>query len=86
MDNSDLLNKVHNRMVNDLLKNKGSNDAGPGIMKHIIDRDQMLRKAIADLYVSLEKLNDPKLAIEMLADHITMMVEMLNQFKGKAGR
>ncbi|HON78259.1 MAG TPA: hypothetical protein PK544_07190 [Spirochaetota bacterium] len=86
MDNSDLLNRVHNRMVNDLLKNKSTKDAGPGVMKHIIDRDQVLRKAIADLYVSLEKLNDPKLAVEMLAEHITMMVEMLNQFKGKAGR
>ena len=86
MDNSDLLNRVHNRMVNDFLKNKNANDAGPGVMKHIIDRDQVLRKAIADLYVSLEKLNDPKLAVEMLAEHITMMVEMLNQFKGRAGR
>lgn len=84
MDNSDLLNKVHNRMVNDLLRNKSSQNAGPGVMKHIIDRDQALRKAIADLYMSLEKINDPKLAIEMLAEHITMMVEMLNQFKGKA--
>ncbi len=86
MDNSDLLKRVHNRMVSELLKAQGNDAPNAVILKQIIDKDQNLRKAIAELYFSLEKVNDPKLAVELLADHIAMMVDMLNQLKGGSSR
>jgi 5'-deoxynucleotidase YfbR-like HD superfamily hydrolase len=55
-------------------------------VKKLMEKDQALRKNIADLFVTLNELNDPRIAIEMLADHIAMMVEMLNEFKKSAGK
>jgi len=83
MDKSDILNRVHRRMVNDLAGGKGG-ERSPAAVREIIEKDQQLRKAIAELYFSLEKLSDPKISVELLSDHVAMMVDMINQLKGKA--
>lgn len=84
-DPQDILKKVHGRMMGNL---RGSEGGAPSneTVQAIVARDQNLRKAIADLYMVLEQVNDRKLAVDLLAEHITMMVEMLNHFKGGGAR
>lgn len=82
MDPNDILNKVHRRVLDNIQKKGGAQDqSADGIIKGIIAKDQALRKAVADLYAKLVELNDPTVAVEMLAEHIAIMVEMLNDFK-----
>ena len=86
MDYNELLNKVHKRVVGNL---QGGGEGDPAAMervKKLMAKDQALRKNIADLFVTLNELNDPRIAIDILADHITIMVEMLNEFKKAAGK
>ena len=49
--------------------------------KQVLELDQQLRKLIADYYMSLKEINDSEKAVKLLAEHITIMVEMLNDFK-----
>ncbi len=51
------------------------------ILKRIIEKDSNLSKTVADYYMSLKELNDPAKAVELLARHVAMMVEMINDFK-----
>lgn len=53
----------------------------PDQLKKVIDIDQQLRKMIAEYYMELMKLNDHARSVEMLADHVAIMVEMINEFK-----
>jgi len=86
MDNSDILNKVHKRMLSNLQGRGESDSSAVERVKSIMSKDQALRKAVADLYVKLNELNDPRLAIEVLAEHIAILVEMLNEFKKSTGK
>ena len=52
-------------------------------MKKLLAKDQTLRKEIADLFVTLNELQDPAMAVKLLADHIAILVEMLNEFKAQ---
>ena len=81
MDSSDILNKVHKRMLANLQGREGADSVAVERVKGIMTKDQVLRKAVADLYVNLIELNDRPLAIEVLAEHIAILVEMLNEFK-----
>lgn len=45
--------------------------------------DQKLRKVIAEYYMALNEMGDPKKAIDLLSDHVAIMVEMINEFKNK---
>lgn len=83
-DPSEILKKVHGRMMNGMQGKEGSGPSNETVQA-IVARDQNLRKAIADLYMLLEQVDDRRLAVELLAEHITMMVEMMNHFKGGAG-
>jgi hypothetical protein len=83
MDPNDILNKVHKRVLDSIQKREGTQPAAADGVKGVIAKDQALRKAVADLYVKLNELNDPSMAVEMLAEHIAIMVEMLNDFKKK---
>jgi hypothetical protein len=56
------------------------NNIPPGI-KNIIDLDKNLRKNVTEYYFALCKLNDPAKAIELLAGHVAIMVEMINELK-----
>lgn len=53
------------------------------LVKAVVAVDQEVRKAIMNLYTSLEELNDPKVAIELLSEHVAIIVEMINQYKNK---
>lgn len=80
MNNSELLNSIHRRMVNELLNRSSGRSAAPQL-KEIIAIDQNLRKEIADLYTRLVDLEDPEMAINILSDHVAIMVEMIVSFK-----
>ncbi|HPW52442.1 MAG TPA: hypothetical protein PKV85_08790, partial [Spirochaetota bacterium] len=49
----------------------------------IIERDKLVRKSVADLYSVLTQSNQPDLAVKLLADHVAIMVDMINEFKSK---
>lgn len=55
----------------------------PENLKIVLEQDQVLRKQIAEFYLSLEKLRMPAKAVELLAEHVAIMVEMINEFKQK---
>lgn len=82
MDNKSILDKVHKRAVEGIRGNPGKDSASPVHVKGVMEKDQMLRKSVAELYMGLKELNDPSVAIEVLAEHIAIMVEMLKEFKG----
>lgn len=50
-------------------------------LESVFDKDRTLRKEIADYYMLLKELNDPDKAVQLLAEHVTIMVEMINEFK-----
>lgn len=43
--------------------------------------DQVLRKLIAEYYMALNEMKDPGKSVELLASHVAIMVEMINEFK-----
>lgn len=58
----------------------GSSTAGNRGMEGLMEKDSKVRKAIADLYISLNG-QKPDLAIGMLAEHVAIIVDMINEFK-----
>ncbi len=50
-------------------------------IESMIHLDQKLRKFIAEYYLELNKLNDSATAIKLLAGHVAIMVEMINDMK-----
>lgn len=47
----------------------------------VIELDRKLRADITRYYFALQKMNDPAKSIELLAGHVAIMVEMINEFK-----
>lgn len=47
----------------------------------VIELDKKLRADITQYFFALQKLNDPAKSIELLAGHVAIMVEMINDFK-----
>ncbi|MCX7678052.1 MAG: hypothetical protein N2316_02420 [Spirochaetes bacterium] len=86
MDPNDIIRKVHRRVLNSIQNKSGKTANATEGMKAIIEKDQALRKSVADLYATLVEANDPALAVELLAEHIAIMVEMINEFKNKITR
>jgi len=81
MDNSELLKRVHKRMVDGLL-NRGDGQADRN-MAGISAMDEKLRKSIAELYLALEEAGNSPMAVDLLAEHVAILVEMINHFKSK---
>lgn len=52
-------------------------------MEGVLEKDSRVRKAIADLYMALEESGRPDVAVNLLADHVAIMVDMINEFKNK---
>ena len=50
-------------------------------LSKVLELDKKLRKIIADYYFALNEMGDPTHAVQMLAEHITILVEMLNDLK-----
>jgi len=59
------------------------NENVPQNLQRVLQIDQKVRKDIADLFMSLNDLNDPHKSIEILADHVAMMIEMINEVKSQ---
>lgn len=53
----------------------------PQGIANVIELDRKLRNDIAQYFFTLQKLNDPAKSIELLAGHVAIMVEMINEFK-----
>jgi len=53
----------------------------PQGFNNVIELDRKLRKDITEYYFALEKINDPAKAVELLAGHVAIMVEMINELK-----
>ncbi|HNX22610.1 MAG TPA: hypothetical protein PKG60_01085 [Spirochaetota bacterium] len=53
----------------------------PQGINNVIELDRKLRKDITEYFFALNKLNDPAKAVELLAGHVAIMVEMINELK-----
>lgn len=81
------LDNVHKQVLNSILRrdnNSGPAQHGPqGSPDAIAQKDAELRQAVSDLYMTLSENAAPDQAIDILATHVAMMVEMINEFKSK---
>ena len=57
------------------------NSSVPPHLNAVIEFDKKLRGDIAQYFFALQKMNDPAKAVELLASHVAIMVEMINEFK-----
>lgn len=80
MDTRDRLNKVHDKVMDDLFKNKAVNSPKQ-LAESVAKADQKVRGAVGELFMALDAMNDPAIAIDVLSDHAAILVEMINQFK-----
>lgn len=55
----------------------------PPQYRHAIELDRNLRKSVAEYFFALNDMKDPAKAVEMLAGHVAIMVEMINELKKK---
>ncbi len=53
----------------------------PQGLNSVIEMDRKLRKDITEYFFALSKLNEPAKAVELLAGHVAIMVEMINELK-----
>ena len=53
----------------------------PQKYKKVLEMDQVLRKLIAEYYMALNEIDDRGKSVELLASHVAIMVEMINEFK-----
>lgn len=53
----------------------------PQKYKKVLEMDQVLRKLIAEYYMALNEMGDKGRSVELLASHVAIMVEMINEFK-----
>jgi hypothetical protein len=79
------LDRVHNHVLNQILgRQRPGGDAGQpagGDIERVTRLDRAVRQSVGDLYMALTELNRPDMAIDMLAEHVAMMVEMINEQK-----
>ncbi|MCU0843914.1 MAG: hypothetical protein MUC76_03195 [Spirochaetes bacterium] len=79
-DPKDLLHRVHHRVLDEM---QGGGDArSRDAAGKIGEADRNLRKAIAALYLALEEIDSPAVAVEILSEHAAMLVDMIRQIKG----
>jgi len=53
----------------------------PQKYQNVLEKDQVLRKFIAEYYMALSEMKDPGKSVELLASHVAIMVEMIKEFK-----
>ena len=53
----------------------------PQKYQKVLGMDQVLRKLIAEYYMALNEMKDSGKSVELLASHVAIMVEMINEFK-----
>lgn len=75
------MSEIHKKVLNDILGRGSQRQQGNESVSVITEKDKIVRQAISDLYFSLIKANNPEIAINMLAEHVAIMVDMINEFK-----
>jgi hypothetical protein len=73
-DPKDLLNRVHRRVLDEM--RAGSDPAPADAQQKVGEADRNLRKAIAALYLALDELGKPTMAVDILAEHAAMLIDM----------
>ncbi len=53
----------------------------PPQFRHVIELDRNLRKNITEYFFALNEMKDPAKSIELLAGHVAIMLEMINELK-----
>ncbi len=53
------------------------------VPRNVANLDKQLRQDIAELYMALDEIPDRALAIDILAEHVAMMVDMINELKSR---
>lgn len=76
------MNSMHKKVLNEILKQNNTDSVSAGAAS-VVEKDKRLRQEIAELYALLQNLQDPAAAINLLSDHVAMMVNMINEFKGQ---
>lgn len=77
------MNDIHKNALNEILGRSRRGSSNPNDQVTIItEKDKVVRQAVAELYSTLCAANNPDMAIELLADHVAIMVDMINEFKG----
>ncbi|MBN1500535.1 MAG: hypothetical protein JW982_10280 [Spirochaetes bacterium] len=74
------MSDFNRKAFNDILSQRGGG-ASSGAQNIIVEKDKIVRKEIAELYSILSSSGDSKIAIDLLSDHVAMMVSMINEFK-----
>ncbi len=76
------MSELNRKAFNDILSQRGSGGSSGGREQNvIIEKDKIVRKEIAELYAVLSSSTDAKIAVDLLSDHVAMMVSMINEFK-----
>jgi hypothetical protein len=68
-------------MIDEALGRLGASSAKG--MEPVLEKDARVRKSVADLYVALNELGKTDVAVNMLAEHVAIMVDMINDFKSR---
>jgi hypothetical protein len=77
-----MINDIHKKMLNEILGRPGRQaPRGDGSEVIIIEKDKAVRKAIAELYTVLNETGQSAAGVKLLADHVAIMVDMINEFK-----
>ncbi|MFW6366708.1 MAG: hypothetical protein ACOC2H_09590 [Spirochaetota bacterium] len=80
------LDNVHKQVLNSILRKNQNSGGSPEMSEsqnNISEKDSAVRQAVSELYMTLSEQAQPSEAIDLLADHVAMMVEMINEFKSK---
>lgn len=80
------IKNIHDKVINKVKggSNNPSNQNGNEPSSHaeeIVRADISLRNSVKDLMIALEKLNDKKIAQEIIAEHILMLNELFKHFE-----
>ena len=80
MVNDDILNRVHNRVMDSIIA-RGSQEKRAGMSQRVAQSDEQLRRAVEEFFLAIEEMRNPELAVELLAEHAAILIEMIKQFK-----
>ena len=80
MVNDDILNRVHNRVMDSIIA-RGPQGKRAGMSQRVAQSDEQLRRAVEEFFLAIEEMGNPELAVELLAEHAAILIEMIKQFK-----
>lgn len=75
------VNDINKKVLNQVLNQQFSPHQQNIPSSELAEKDRALRHAVSDLYMALTRSGDPKTSIDLLAEHVAIMVEMINEFK-----